>query len=792
MIHASTELREFVTQGVLVTDAQLTIQTWNYWLEIHTGYSPAQVIGRNLLELYPELGERGYDELYHRALAGEFIMLAHRFHHYLLPMPPPGAGAGLFAQMQQTARIAPLKKEGQVSGTMTIIEDVTERVAREAELVRQVTALQMLQEIDQTILTLELDECLERIVEGAAKLAEAPLAAVLLRENGRLSLAAAYGNVPAGIEINQLERTAGGRVAGSGEAVFINDLQALPEAERPDMLDPNHCCLAAIPLIVDGASEGALLVESPQTNAFDTQKQQLLKILAARAAVAIGNARLHQSLRHSEEQLRLLVDSLPEGVVLLDANDAILLANTAGAGFLPLLGAAGEVGVKVQQMGGRPLSEIVAATRAGGWLEVAWHGEQGPLFQVAARLLAGANESRCLLVLHDVTHQAQLERQLRQQERLAAVGQLAAGIAHDFNNIVASIILYTELMLREKQPGANTGERLRTIHRQAERAAHLVRQILDFSRQSIIEHKPIDLTHLVQEVVMLLKRTLPANIRLEFVHGDDRYLVKGDAGRLEQALLNLAVNAQEAMPEGGAIRLGLSFYRVEDADTAPLAEMEPGDWIRLEFSDTGAGIAPEALPHIFEPFFTTKSPAESTGLGLSQVYGIVRQHGGHITAANLARGGALFTLYLPPLAEAGGTVETHEHPVELRVEAPSSPATILLVEDDPVLRQVLVEMLAEATFRVLAAGDGREALQLFAKHRHEIDVVLADLVMPDMNGLHLWHMLQEQAPDLKMVVMSGYPADGETFAQIEQEQLQWLQKPFTAEQLAEAIRFNEL
>jgi two-component system, cell cycle sensor histidine kinase and response regulator CckA len=914
MIHTLTELREFVTQGVLVTDVDLNILTWNYWLEIHTGHPSAEVIGRNLLELYPELAERGYDEVYRQVLAGEFVMLAHRFHKYLLPMPAPGAGAGVFPYMQQTARIAPLKREGLVSGTMTIIEDVTERVAREAELVRQVTALQTLQEIDQAILTLELDECLDRIAQGAARLADAPLATVAIMENDRIILAPGQGNVPPVIEPELLQRTAVKRAINSGEAVIINDLHALPQAERPEPLDPDSRSLAAIPLLVNGAGVGALLVESAQAGAFDRHRQELLATLATRAAVAIDNARLHQSLRRSEEQyrqlvetaqegvwavntrsmttfvnrrmaeivaaspeemvgrpvvdyvaedeiefaeavfrrrplgkperfdirlkrqdgsqvwvnisvaslfdesgqyvghfgmvndiserkeaearlqaseerLRLLVEYLPEGVLLLDSEETILLANATASDYLPLLGAAGEIGGKLPQLGGQPLAEIVAATATGGWLELAWGGESGPIFQVAGRPLPAADVSRYLLVLRDVTHESQLERQLRQQERLAAVGQLAAGIAHDFNNIVASIILYTELMLLEKPPGAKTNERLTTIHRQAERAAHLVRQILDFSRQSIIQHKPVDLTLLVEEVVTLLARTMPANVRLEFAHDNDHYFVNGDAGRLEQALLNLAVNAQEAMPEGGTIRLGLSLYEPEEAEKALLPEMQPGSWIKLEFSDTGPGIPAEVLPHIFEPFFTTKSPAESTGLGLSQVYGIVRQHGGHLVAANLPGGGALFTIYLPFLAVGGVEQGLQAGLQETPHVAPASPpVSLLLVEDDPVLRQVLLEMFSEGAYKVLAAGDGREALQLFAEHGDEIEVVLTDLVMPDMNGLNLYQMLQRQAPELKVVLMSGYPINDETQALIEQERLHWLQKPFTVEQLAEKIR----
>lgn len=647
MIHTSTELKEFVTQGVLVTDADLSILTWNYWLEIHTGYSSAEMVGRNLLEVYPELVERGYDEVYRQVLAGEFVMLSHRFHQHLLPVPAPATVAGTFKHMQQTARIAPLKREGVVSGTMTIIEDVTERVAREAELMRQVAALQTLHEIDQAILTLDLEECLERIAEGVADLMAAPLVAVVLRENERLTLAARRGNVPATLAVERWPDTAAGRAAGSGETVVINDLEAAAAEERLETVDPQSRSVAAVPLLVEGSIVGALLVESLQANAFDRKRRELLATLATRTAVAIGNARLQRSLRHSEaqyrqlvetaqegiwaadsegittfanrrmaemlacapeallgrssfdfvadediefvrslvrhrghgmpdrfdirlkrqdgsqmwssistaalldeagqylglfgmvsdvsdrkeaearlraseERLRLLVERLPEGALLLDGADTVLLANGAASDYLPLLGAGAQVGDKLPQLAGRPLAEIVAETAAGDWLELAWGGENGPVFQVATRLLAG--ESRYLLVLRDVTRESQLERQLRQQERLATVGRLAAGIAHDFNNIVASIILYTELMLLEKQPGAHVQERLETIHRQAQRAAHLVRQILDFSRQSIMEHKTIDLALFVKEVVALLQRTLPANIRLEFEHDDKDYL----------------------------------------------------------------------------------------------------------------------------------------------------------------------------------------------------------------------------------------------------------------------------
>jgi two-component system, cell cycle sensor histidine kinase and response regulator CckA len=244
------------------------------------------------------------------------------------------------------------------------------------------------------------------------------------------------------------------------------------------------------------------------------------------------------------------------------------------------------------------------------------------------------------------------------------------------------------------------------------------------------------------------------------------------------------------MPEGGTIRLVLSLWRQEEGDAVPVAEMEPGrSWIRLEISDSGPGIEPDSLPHIFEPFFTTKSPAESTGLGLSQVYGIVRQHGGHIVAGNLPGGGAHFTLYLPPLPAPGPKTGNPSLPEPAARGAgnPRAHGSILLVEDDPVLRRVLLEMLAEGAYKVLAAGDGGEALQLFAEHRDEIGVVLTDLVMPDMSGLDLCHLLQQQAPGVKIIVMSGYPLNDEAQALVEQERLQWLQKPFTAEELIEKI-----
>jgi two-component system cell cycle sensor histidine kinase/response regulator CckA len=369
------------------------------------------------------------------------------------------------------------------------------------------------------------------------------------------------------------------------------------------------------------------------------------------------------------------------------------------------------------------------------------------------------------------------------RKRRGAVGQLAAGIAHDFNNIIAAIILYSEMVLGLSGLPPKGRQRMNTILEQAHRAATLTRQILDFSRRGILEPHPLDLIPFMKEMVKLLERTLPENIRIRFNYEDDHYVVNTDPARIQQVFMNLAVNARDAMPSGGMLTFTLSLFELKDGEQPPLHEMPSGRWVQISVADTGEGIPTADLPNIFEPFFTTKSPGEGTGLGLAQVFGIVKQHEGFIGVTSEVGVGTTFDLYLPALSIAAltGIIAEEAEPKAGEMEI------ILVVEDDDAMREALVEMLKLMNYEALCAKDGREALEIFESEPY-IDLVLSDLVMPEMGGVALYGILKERYPDVKMVVMTGYPLAEKGKELLEQGIVAWLQKPLDSDTLARTLQ----
>jgi two-component system cell cycle sensor histidine kinase/response regulator CckA len=363
------------------------------------------------------------------------------------------------------------------------------------------------------------------------------------------------------------------------------------------------------------------------------------------------------------------------------------------------------------------------------------------------------------------------------------VGQLAAGIAHDFNNIMSVISLYADMSLRTRDLPTAMYERLETMDQQARRATELIQQILDFSRRAALERRPMDLRVFMKEQVRLLERTLPEHIQVDLAYDEGDFTVNADPTRMQQAMMNLAVNARDAMPKGGRLRIGLERIRVADANHAPLSEMEAREWVRVTVSDSGTGIPPDVLPHVFDPFFTTKARGEGTGLGLAQVYGIIKQHEGHADVESAVDKGTTFILYLPAmrLAQAEAQARRSEELAQGQGE------TILVVEDSTVTRQARVEGLELLGYRVLQATNGWEALAVFRRHADEIALVVSDLVMPGMGGQALFHALREQDPTLKVVMLSGHPLEQEMEDLRAQGLSAWLPKPPDLRQLSRAL-----
>jgi two-component system, cell cycle sensor histidine kinase and response regulator CckA len=395
-----------------------------------------------------------------------------------------------------------------------------------------------------------------------------------------------------------------------------------------------------------------------------------------------------------------------------------------------------------------------------------------------------------VLTISDITQERENQAHTQEQERLATMGQFAAGIAHDFNNIMATILIYADLMYSDPALPRDMRDKMSTIQQQVQRAASLIRQILDFSRMAVMDQMKLDLLPLVKELDKMLARLLPETIRLEFSYRPGEYWVSGDPARLQQIFMNLALNARDAMPDGGVLHIELDRLEVvadrarSPGDPAHLEEMAPGEWIRARVSDTGVGIPPENLEHIFEPFFTTKPVGRGTGLGLAQVYGIIRQHNGFIEAHSQIEQGAAFSIYLPALPV--GQVEA-PRPAET-APLKGHGAKILIVEDETAVREALQAFMELQGFNTALATNGHEALDYIQAVDGKLDLVISDVVMPGMGGLELYRRVRQAYPAIRMLLMSGYPLEEESRQGIEQGNLFWLQKPFSVQSLNQAVQ----
>jgi signal transduction histidine kinase len=359
----------------------------------------------------------------------------------------------------------------------------------------------------------------------------------------------------------------------------------------------------------------------------------------------VVNLRTTMASLVAKEYIEKTIDTVPEGVLLLDDSRKIVLANPIAQKGLPALGNAG-VGDMLEYMGSQPINELLTSPPKGLWHEVKVINDELQIFEVISRPIeVGATTSGWVIVFRDVTQEREIQERIQNQNRLASVGQFAAGIAHDFNNLIAVIILQAQLVMRTDQLLPETQKRLDIVVEQSRRATNLIQQILDFSRRTVIERQPIDLKELMIEQTNLIERILPTSIEIILEYDDEDYMINADPTRIQQVTMNLFVNARDAMPGGG--RLDIKLVRVDNNQEIFLQGEGFEDWIQLTVSDTGSGIPAEIVQRVFDPFFTTKAPGKGTGLGLAQVYGIVKQHDGFIDVVTEAGKGTSFVIHLP-------------------------------------------------------------------------------------------------------------------------------------------------
>jgi len=489
-----------------------------------------------------------------------------------------------------------------------------------------------------------------------------------------------------------------------------------------------------------------------------------------------------QALREQTGRLQQIMATVPEGVLLLDASGRVVLANPVAERDLALLADA-QVGDVLTHLGDRPLAELLTTPPTKGlWHEVK---ADGRIFEVIARPTdKGLEPESWVLVVSDVTRQREVQRLLQQQERLATVGQLAAGIAHDFNNILATVMLYAQMMAQSESMSERDRERATIIHQQGQLAARLIQQVLDFSRRAVLERRPLDLLTLLKEQVKLLERTLPEHIKVTLSYERGEHTVNADPTRMQQAIMNLAVNARDAMPEGGELKIHLERVCIERREDVPLPEMSPGEWIRLTVADTGTGIPQDVLPHLFEPFFTTKEPGKGSGLGLAQVHGIIAQHDGAIDLETKVGRGTTFFIYLPALPVAAAETAVPD----LSIVPQGHGETVLVVEDELAVREALVDGLEQLNYEVLQAANGAEALATVAERGGEVALVVSDMVMPVMGGITLLRNLRQRGWNMPVILLTGHPVEERKIEELRAQGLStWLPKPPSIDQLARAI-----
>jgi two-component system, cell cycle sensor histidine kinase and response regulator CckA len=390
-------------------------------------------------------------------------------------------------------------------------------------------------------------------------------------------------------------------------------------------------------------------------------------------------------------------------------------------------------------------------------------------------------------IISDSTDRKRLEAQYRQAQKMEAVGQLAGGVAHDFNNLLTVIISYSQMLLADIAEGASARADVMEIKRAAERAALLTKQLLAFSRQQVLRPQNLDLNLVIGELEQMLRRLLREDINIVFTLDPELGAVAADPGQIEQIVMNLVVNARDAMPNGGRLSIettNVSFdspYQVRASE----AQLDPGAYVVIAVSDNGSGMSAQVQARIFEPFFTTKRTNEGTGLGLSTVYGIVKQSGGYITVYSEIGQGTTFKIYLPRVDSAADSAAADDI---APMHTTRGGETVLIVEDDDALRTVACRALQQCGYEVLVASNGEEALEHCSRHEGGLHLVVTDMVMPEMSGIELAESIALSYPEVKVLLMSGYTRDEAARRGIASERYAFLEKPFTPSKLAARVR----
>ena len=549
-----------------------------------------------------------------------------------------------------------------------------------------------------------------------------------------------------------------------------------------------------VPLKVNSHTFGALVVQTYSKNIrYGERDKEILTFVARQLASAVEIKRNEQALRRSEARYRSLVQSSVYGIYrsslegrFLDVNPALITMLGYGSPEeVLLLDPERDVFAQPEEHS-RLIEEFRRTGRLDG-IEVKWKRKDGSSItvRISGRAVSSADEPADVLeaIAEDVTDRRALEDQFRQAQKMEAVGRLAGGVAHDFNNLLMVINGYAEVILAKLPFEDPLHEKGRAIQLAADRATTLTRQLLAFSRKQLLELKVVDVNAIVQDMERLVNPLIGENVELITVLHPESTHTRADAGQLEQVLMNLVVNAKDAMPAGGKLVIQTGTIVVDENHRRGQQFIHPGRYVTLSVSDTGMGMDKETQSRIFEPFFTTKEKGKGTGLGLSTVYGIVKQSAGYVMVQSEEGRGTTFHIYLP---QVEGTAEKHTAPTSDAASGGSE--TILLVEDEESVRQLVRDTLTTKGYQVLEAEGGEAGVSLSAHHAGKIHLVITDVVMPGVGGPEMVKQLSVSRPEMKVLYLSGYTEDSIINDGSIESGTAFLQKPFSLQNLSRKVR----
>jgi PAS domain S-box-containing protein len=544
-------------------------------------------------------------------------------------------------------------------------------------------------------------------------------------------------------------------------------------------------------IIVSGSVGEEIAVESMKAGAHDYIVKGSLRRLIPAVQRELVQAASRRARKQEEERYRILFENNPQPLWVFDENSLAFLAVNEAACRHYGYSREEFLGMTIRDI--RPPEDVPSPLQrlqaegpeyqeSGVWRH---RKKDGSIIEVEINshpLLFEGGPAQLVLAV-DVTERRQLEAQLRQSQKMEAVGTLAGGIAHDFNNLLTTILGYSGLVLDRLESESSLREEIEEIQKAGERAANLTRQLLAFSRKQVLAPVVLDLNAVVADMEKMLGRLIGEDVALAAVLAPDLWRIRADAGQIEQVIVNLVVNARDAMPRGGKVTIETRNLDMDDSYIRTHSYVQPGEYVGFSVSDTGTGMDTETRTRIFEPFFTTKGPGKGTGLGLSTVYGIIKQSGGSIEVYSEPGWGTTFKVYLPRVLE-------RETPVSTQARSPSvgGSETVLLVEDEEAVRRLARLVLEKMGYRVLEAASAEEAFSVATGHSGGIDLLLTDSVMPGMSGPDLARSLRPRRPEMRVLFMSGYTDDAIVRHGLLEPTEAFLQKPFTPDVLARKVR----